>query len=152
MIKRQHVFIAALGLALAVGPALAKSKDAAAKSTAKPTALENLKLIEGDEKGNEMKSLKAEMLVSNTEEKAVQQLQKLIKKYKGTDLEPELHFRLAELYMRKSKTDRFFEIHRESETVIHLAPRVVKEASSKASVQSAVATYGLIDRKSVGRE
>ncbi|MGZ3721873.1 MAG: tetratricopeptide repeat protein [Bdellovibrionales bacterium] len=126
--------------------AIAKTKDAA-KSTAKPTSLESLKLVEGDEKGNDVKSLKAEMLVSSTELKALKQLQMLIRKYHGTPLEPELHFRMAELYMRKSKTDRFFEIHRESDTVIHLAPRVTKEASSKDSVQKAVATYTLIQKK-----
>lgn len=147
MVKRRYLQFAVLGLALLAMPTIAKTKEINAKSTAKPTALDNLKLVEGDEKGNEMKSLKAELLVSNTEQKALQQLQKLIKKYQGTRLEPELHFRMAELYMRRSKTDRFFEIHRESETVIHLAPRVVKNGSSKDSVQKAVVTYDLIQKR-----
>lgn len=134
-------------LSLNAIPAMAKGKAA---PKAKPVPLEELKLVEGDEKGNEMKSLKAELLVSNTEEKAIQQAQKLIKKYKGSPLEPELHFRLAELYMRKSKTDRFFEVHRESETVVRLAPRVAREASSRASVQKAADTYSTIQSRFPG--
>lgn len=108
---------------------------------------QKLQLVVGDEKGNDIKSLKAELLVSATEARAIQQLQKLIKKYKNSPLEAELHFRMAELYMRKSKTDRFFELHRESETVVHLAPRVIKDASSKESVNKAIATYGLIQSR-----
>lgn len=120
---------------------------AKAKADPKAAPLAPLKLVAGDEKGNEAKSLQAELLVSSTEKKAIVQLQKLIKKYRGKPLEVELNFRLAELYMRKSKTDRFFEIHRESDTVVHIAPRVVKEASSKDSVQKAVDTYTLIEAK-----
>jgi TolA-binding protein len=123
------------------------STPPAKKSKGKSSVLDNLKLVEGDETGNEEKSLKSELLVSNAEHNAIVQLQKLLKKYKGSALEPELQFRLAELYMRKSKTDRFFEIHRESETVVHLAPRVTKEAASRQSVQLAVNSYTVIQNK-----
>ena len=126
---------------------IVSNKPAAVAKDAKPTTLDELRLVEGDEKGNEEKSLKAELLVSAAEEKAIQQVQKLIKKYKGGPLEPELQFRMAELYMRKSKTDRFFEVHRESETVVNLAPRVVKEASIKKTVQKAVDTYAVVQAK-----
>jgi TolA-binding protein len=124
----------------AAGPAFAKKAE-------KKIPLEDLKMVEGDERGNEVKSLKVELLVAASEELALKQAQKLIKKYRGTPMEPELHFRLAELYMRKSKTDQFFEVHRESETVVKLAPRVVKNASSRKSVQQAADTYALIIRK-----
>jgi TolA-binding protein len=115
-----------------------------AKEPVKP--LGDLKLVEGDEKGNEMKSLKAELLVSAAETKAISQAQKLLHKYRGTAMEAELHFRLAELYMRKAKTDRFFEVHRESDTVVRLAPRTAKSASSRASVQSAIKEYSAIQK------
>lgn len=124
-----------------------------AKSKAKPATaskkspLDELRLVEGDEEGNEVKSLKAELMVSKTEQKAVAQAQKLLKRYKGTPMEPEIEFRLAELYMRRSKTDRFFEVHRESETVVKLAPRLVKEASSRSSVQKAVDVYSKIQKQ-----
>ncbi|MCB0412423.1 MAG: tetratricopeptide repeat protein, partial [Bdellovibrionales bacterium] len=71
----------------------------------------------------------------------------LLKKHKGTPLEPELWFRLAELHMRRSKTERFFEIHRQSETVVSLVPRVVKQASFRKAILEAVNTYELIQRK-----
>jgi len=142
-LKRTAIYSVAIGL-LASAVNFAYAKDT---SKAKPTALDSLKLVAGDEKGNDIKSLKAELLVSATEAKAIQQLNMLIRKYHGTPLEPELHFRMAELYMRKSKTDRFFELHRESDTVVHLAPRVTKEASSRESVTKAIATYSLLQKK-----
>lgn len=122
--------------------AAAKGKDLKVK-----TPLDELKLVEGDEQGNEMKSLKAELLVSKAEQAAIAQAHKLLKKYKGTHLEPDVQFRLAELYMRKAKTDRFFEVHRESDTVVKLAPRQVKTASSRASIQDAVNIYASIQSR-----
>lgn len=106
--------------------------------------LEQLKLVEGDEKGNEIKALKAELLVSASEDLAIKQAKQLIKKHKGTHLEPDLLFRLAELYMRKAKTDRFFEIHRQSETLVRLLPRQVTTRNSVKTVKEALVTYGRI--------
>ena len=139
------------------------AKPAAKKSPAKkPTALSEakaapkgkanlplaeLKLVEGDEKGNDLKSLKAELMVARAEAQAVKQAQMLIKKHAGTPMEPDLHFRLAELYMRRAKTDRFFEVHRESETIVKLAPRIAKESSSRATITKAAETYGMIQKK-----
>ncbi len=122
--------------------------QAAGPKTAKKavTNLTDLKLVEVDEKGNEMKSLKAELLVSSAEGKAIDQARKLLAKYRGSPMEAELHFRLAELYMRKAKTDRFFELHRESDTVVRLAPRTAKIGSSRASVQSAINAYSNIEK------
>lgn len=119
----------------------------AEESSPKKSVLESLKLIQGDEKGNEIKSLKTELLVSSSESKAIAQAKKLIRKYRGTRLEPDLQFRLAELYMRKSKTDTFFEIHRESETIVKLAPRVATRASSKRTVRYAVQRYAYIQKR-----
>src|SRR6185369_11154494 len=65
---------------------------------------DELKFSAGDEQGNEMKALKAELLINRTDERALSQLKKLLHKYKGSALEPSLQFRLAELYMRKAKT------------------------------------------------
>src|SRR5262245_19467443 len=130
MFKTSVCLIYIVGLSLAAVSAQAKTND-----KAKSNSLDSLKLVPGDEKGNELKSLETELLVSATEQKALLQLQKLLKKYHGTSLEPELYFRLAELYMRKSKTDRFFEINRQSETVVHFAAERVKEAKSRGAVQ-----------------
>ncbi len=118
-----------------------------AKKDPVAAGLEELKMIEGNESENDLRSLKAEMLIKMTEEKAIAQAQKLIRKYRGSPLEPDLHFRLAELYMRRSKSDRFFEFNRESETVVRLAPRVVKAASSRRSIEKAIETYELIQKR-----
>jgi outer membrane protein assembly factor BamD (BamD/ComL family) len=142
--------LSVMGWAAHSKPKAKKAKTAADTATADQktvTPLDELRLIEGDEAGNEVKSLKAEMLVKKAEQQAIDQASKLLHKYKGTPLEPEIQFRLAELYMRRSKTDRFFEVHRESETVVKLAPRLVKEASSRDSVQKAVNIYAVIQEK-----
>ena len=143
-----------MSLAAPGAPSWAKEKakpKSKAPKAAKPVAvkapLEELKLKEGDEKGNEVKSLKAELMVSKTEQAAIVQAEKLLAKYKGTDLEPEIQFRLAELYMRKSKTDRFFDLHRESETVVRLAPRLVRETSPRDSVRKAIEIYASMQKR-----
>jgi len=156
---RMPKFIMIMALALVATWTSLYAKPTAAQSTQKSKVakkfklqpksktLNELKLVEGDERGNEVKALKAEMLVSKTENQAIEQAKKLLKKYKGTPMEPEIQFRLAEMYMRKSKTDRFFEVHRQSDTVVSLAPRLLKEASSRESIQAAVQTYSAIQSR-----
>ncbi len=109
--------------------------------------LKDLRLVEGDEKGNDLRALKAELLVSASEEKAIKQATALVRKHQNTPLEPDLLFRLAELYMRKAKTDRFFEIHRQSETIVRLLPREVTSRSSRKTVGDALATYDRLVKK-----
>src|ERR1700744_1922673 len=70
------------------------------------TVESQLKFVAGDEQGNEVKALKTELLVSKSENLALVQLQRLIAKYKGSAMEPELWFRMAEMHMRRSKTAR----------------------------------------------
>ncbi|MCB0340717.1 MAG: hypothetical protein H6626_08900 [Pseudobdellovibrionaceae bacterium] len=111
------------------------------------TGLEELKLVEGNEKENDLRALQAEVLISTSEKKAVQQIQKLLRKYKGSPIEPDLHFRLAELYMRRSKTDRFLELNRQSDTVVKAAPALVKKASSKKFITQAIDIYEKIERR-----
>ena len=40
------------------------------------SALQGLKFKQGDEKGNDMKSLQTELLIASTEEKAIEQTEK----------------------------------------------------------------------------
>ena len=153
----QFIFAGILAIAVptAMGHAApAQSSTKGKRKAAKPnpeleakTTLDELRLVEGDEEGNEVKSLKAEILVRKTEAQAIAQALALLQKHHGTVLEPEILFRLAELYMRRSKGDRFFEIHRESETVVKLAPRLVAEASSRESVTKAIAAYADIQAR-----
>ena len=68
-----------------------------------------------DEKETDSQSLKSEVLISKTENKAIEALQNILKKKKGTPQEADLLNRLAELYMRKSKSGRFFDLQRLNE-------------------------------------
>lgn len=106
-----------------------------------------LRFKENDENGNELKALKTEMLVMRSEKKALEQLQRLERRYKGTRMEPEILVRLAELYMRRARTERFFEVHKSSETVMSFAPRMVKEASESGEIRRAIGIYQKIQEK-----
>lgn len=106
-----------------------------------------LRFKAGDEDGNEMKALKTELLVIKSEKKALDQLLRLEKKYQNTRMEPEVLFRLAELYMRRARSERFFEVHRSSERVMTFAPELVKEASESAEIRKAIAHYARIQEK-----
>jgi len=109
--------------------------------------LSDLKLVNGDEKSNDVKSLKTELLIEKSEKLAIKQAQLLLKKYRGSALEPGLLFRLAELYVRRAKAARFFEIHRQSKTIVKLAPKKIKKSSSRKSIKQAVAIYDKIQKK-----
>jgi TolA-binding protein len=129
-------------LSLALVSGFAVQADAREK---KDDSVESsLKFKEGDEDGNEVKALKAEMLVIRSEKKALNQLVKLSLKYKGTRMEPEMLFRLAELYMRRARSERFFEVHKSSEQVMSFVPQLVKEASEIREVHKAIDIYDRI--------
>jgi len=106
-----------------------------------------LRLKSGDENGNEVKALKTELLVMKSERKALEQLLRLQKKYTGTRMEAEILFRLAEIYMRRARTERFFEVHRSSEQVMTFAPKLVQEASESAEIKKAILYYDRIQER-----
>lgn len=124
-------------LVLAGLPAKADKKDEKKETS----VMEQLRFKAGDEKGNEIKALKTEILVIKSEKMAMQQLHKLMSKHKGTPMEPDILFRMGELYMRRARSERFFEIHRNSEHVATFAPKLVKEASEAAEIRKAIAIY-----------
>lgn len=96
-------------------------------------------------KEDEIKALKTELMVSATEQKAIDQVKMLIRKYKGTALEPDLTLRLAELYVRRAKTDRFLHVHRKSDVIVELVPTLVKNAEPKRHLQNAIQLYDRIE-------
>jgi TolA-binding protein len=135
-------------LALGVNSAVGKEADKGADKDADSNSVESqLKFRAGDETGNEIKALKTEVLVMRSEKRALEQLNMLLKKYRGTAMEPEMLLRLGELYMRRARTERFFEIHRTSEQVVTFAPQLVKNASEKAEIRRAVGVYESILEK-----
>ena len=90
-----------------------------------------------DQDIEEKKQLTSELMISKTEDKALESLQKLLKRNKGTSQEPDLLYRLAELYMRKSKTGRFFDLNQDSKTLklssFPIPPQKGKDWIKKAS-------------------
>jgi cellulose synthase operon protein C len=140
--------LALMLLALPSQPQLAYAKT----KKEKESGLQALKFKQGDEKGNDMKSLQTELLIASTEEKAIEQTEKLIKKYRGNILEADLQLRLAELHMRRAKTDRFLEIQRKSEAMISLAPKMIQNAASKKHVMKAISVYDSLEKRFPGYE
>ncbi len=116
-------------------------RSASAARTDAKTIEDELKLKAGDESGNEVKALKTELLVMSSEKKALAQLERLKVRYKGTRMEAEILFRLGEIHMRRARTERFFEIHRDSNQVVKFAPEMVKQASEVSQIKKAVGIY-----------
>lgn len=79
--------------------------------------LPEVRLDASNEEENEKRSLQTELLVTRAETQAIQSLQKILARKKGTAEEPDLLHRLAELYMRRARTGRFFDLHKDSKTL-----------------------------------
>ncbi len=99
-----------------------------------------------DESTVEVRALKTEMLVKSTEAKAMAQLDKLLRQKRGTSIEPDLLFRKAELYMRQSKTNRFFELNKSNDRLRDLIPKIGK-ATEKRAILNAIDIYDGIIRR-----
>lgn len=148
--KKQNIKRMTTTLLMAAAFAAPAADIAEAKKKERPgdSGVEReLKFKAGDESGNELKALKTELLVRKSEANALAQIQKLLKKYKGTPLEPEMLLRLAELYMRRARSERFFEVHRNSDQVATFVPQLVKEASEASEIRKAISIYKQIQEK-----
>lgn len=109
--------------------------------------LPELKIDSRDEDTNQKKSVQSEVLITKTENRAIQSLIEIIKRKKGSPQEPELWYRLAELYMKRSKSGRFFDLNRASEGPIQFAPPSIADESAVASLKRAVQVYTKIERE-----
>lgn len=127
--------------------AVTNSELAHGKSKVVPRVEDELKLKAGDETNNEVKSLKAEGLIEKTESQAMAQLEKLLKRYRGTAMEGDLLFRKGELFMRRAKTIRFFELQRDSSGSHLVSPVLKQTGSSTAAIDRAIATYEEIQKR-----
>jgi len=136
---KTHLLIAAL-----IGSVLMPFA-AEAKKKADAGVEEQLKLKAGDETGNEVKALKTEILVMNSNKQALAQLLKLKTKYQKTrpnkKMEQEILYRLGEAYMNRARNERFFEIHKNSDEVLSFVPQLVKDASESKQIKQAISTY-----------
>lgn len=117
-----------------------------AEGSDKKGLLPELKMNTSDEDSNEKKQLTSELMISKAEDKALDSLQKLLKRKKGTEQEPDLLYRLAELYMRKSKTGRFFDLHQDSKT-LKLSPFPIPPQKGKDWIRKASVVYSDIESR-----
>lgn len=91
-----------------------------------------------------------EALATDNEQKAIEQLKILLKKYKGTPTEASLLFRLAELYMNKAKSSRAFEIFYEdakdgeNQAAASFIPKNIL-GKEKLFILEAIKVYDLIE-------
>lgn len=97
--------------------------------------------IGSQENENEAKAFTSEMLITRAENKALESLQALLTKKKGTSEEPYLLYRLAELYMKRSKSGRFFDMQRNTKSAFPLPAE-----SSAEHIRKAVQIYNRIAR------
>lgn len=109
--------------------------------------LPELKINSTDENANQKKALQSEILITKTENQAVQSLISIIKRSKGKSNEADLWYRLAELYMRRAKSGRFFDLNKDGDGPIRFAPPEVREESAVASLKRAIQVYTKIERE-----
>ncbi len=115
--------------------------------TAGENPLESLRLVEGDERGNDLRAVKTELLITSVEERAVDQLKLLIQRERGKPMEPDLWLRLGELYMRRARSERFFDLHRSSDTEVSFLPREMKNRQGRQAIFEAIQVYERIQRQ-----
>lgn len=108
--------------------------------------LNELKINSNNEELNDKKALGSEILITDAENKAINALRKLIHKKKGTAEEADLQYRLAELYMRRSKSGRFFDLER-SKLTNKLSPFPIPVESGKEWIRQAITVYDLIENR-----
>ncbi len=109
--------------------------------------LPELKINSTDENVNQKKAVQSEVLITKTENQAIQALINILKKKKGSPTEPDLWYRLAELYMRRAKSGRFFDLNRDSDGPAKFVPPEISSETAVASLKRAVQVYTKIERE-----
>lgn len=137
-----------IAIALLVSSLVAENGFARKKDDEQTDKL-NKSLRVVNEKGemDDHKATVSEVLISKNEAQAMQQLNKLLSKYRGSPLEPGLLYRKAELYVRQSKSARFFEFTKDDQKMLSMIPPTMKSASSVGKVKQAVDIYEEIERR-----
>lgn len=108
--------------------------------------LPEIRLNNGNETENDKKAFSSEIMITRTENKAIESLQAIIKKNKGTREEPELWYRLAELYMRRSKSGRFFDLHKDT-PLMKLSPFPVPNEKGSEAIKRASKIYTKLEQE-----
>ncbi|MFM6927657.1 MAG: tetratricopeptide repeat protein [Bdellovibrio sp.] len=98
----------------------------------------------GNEDENEKKALSSEIMITRSENKAIDSLQAIIKKQKGSSGEADLWYRLAELYMRRSKSGRFFDLHKDT-ALMKLSPFPIPNEKGSEAIKRAIKIYSKLE-------
>lgn len=109
--------------------------------------LPELKINSTDENVNQKKSVQSEVLITKTENQAIQSLIAVIKRKKGSPQESDLWNRLAELYMRRAKSGRFFDLNRDNDGPVRFVAPEISGESAISSLKRAVQVYTKIERE-----
>ncbi|MGZ3781052.1 MAG: tetratricopeptide repeat protein [Pseudobdellovibrionaceae bacterium] len=96
--------------------------------------------LNNNEIENDQKSFSSEVMITRSENKAIESLQAVIIKKRGTKEEADLWYRLAELYMRRSKSGRFFDLHKETQ-MMKLSPFPIPNKMGSEAVHRAIKIY-----------
>ncbi|MEY4617727.1 MAG: hypothetical protein RJB66_2687 [Pseudomonadota bacterium] len=107
--------------------------------------LPEIKLNKQTEAANVKTAAEAEALISRSEDMAIKQLEALLKKYKGSSQQPDLLFRLAELYTRRAKTGRFIDLYRSEKKLRDLFQSDLTSVSAKNYLGKAIENYQIIE-------
>lgn len=106
--------------------------------------LPEVTLNSNNEQENLERAAMSEALISKTEIKAIEAINKLLLKKKGSSDEPNLLYRLAELHMRRAKSGRFFEINKpEKQKILSAFPVAVE--GDKESLRNAIKSYNRLE-------
>ncbi|WP_374079406.1 tol-pal system YbgF family protein [Bdellovibrio bacteriovorus] len=100
--------------------------------------------LNSSEDENEKKAFSSEIMITRSENKAIESLQAIIKKKKGSKEEADLWYRLAEMYMRRSKSGRFFDLHQDT-PLMKLSPFPVPNEKGSEAVKRAIKIYTKIE-------
>ena len=125
-------------LATTVQPALAVQENVKG-------LLSEINLSESSEDVNQKKSFDSEVMITKTENRAIESLNKVIQKRTGKPDEPDLLFRLAELYMRRAKSGRYFDLDKVS--VNRLKQLGLNNQRANDGLKQAVEIYNKMLRK-----
>jgi TolA-binding protein len=142
---KRHSIISSLSFTLLTGVLLAPLSSFSAEKE-KKGLLPELKINSTDEKVNHRKSLQSEVLITKTENQAIQSLIGILKKQKGSSQEADLWNRLAELYMRRAKSGRFFDLNRNEKGALSFAPPEVTSETAVVNLKRAIQVYTKIEK------
>lgn len=122
---------------------ISQKATAAAENT--KGLLPEVKLNSDNEEKNQETAFKSEVLISKAENNAIESLKTIIKKKKGAPDEADMNYRLAELYMRRAKSGRFFDLSDKADSKLNKLG--VQSQKAIESLKSAITIYNKIEKE-----